>query len=156
MSETSSMSGATPFTSSTTEQMLKKILSEISFLKVNVGTLADENIKRVREIATIGWKAGMRGEIEMDYERILMSDKEDASVNSHNLPDTKPKEHEGGNQTELTHTLTNDQEGIERSVYSSGRGNVPEPANAFESERVTIQSREGNLRELSHTRKSQK
>ena len=80
--------------------MLEKIRSEFNFLKVNVGTLADENIKRVREIATIGWEASVK----------------DASMKSQNLPDTKPEEREGGNKTEPTHTLTNDQEGAERSV----------------------------------------
>ena len=153
MSKTSSMGKATPLTSSTTEQMLEKILSEINFLRVNVGILADENIKRFREIATIGRKAGMKGEIVTDYEGILTSDKEDASVNIQNLPDTKPEEREGGNQTEPTHTLTNDQEGADRSVNSSGRGNVPEPANTVRGERATKQSKEGNLCELSHTRK---
>ena len=154
MSETSPMDRAIPLTpSTTTEQMLKKILSEISLLKANVGTFTDENIKRVREMAKIGRKAGMKGEIETDYDGILTSDKEDASVGSQNLPDTKPEECEGGNQTEPTHMLTNDHERAERRVYSSGRGNVSEPANTFRSERAAKQSKEGNLRELSHTRR---
>ena len=86
MSETSSMGEDIPLTPSTTmEQMLEKILSEISLLKVNIGTLVDENIKRVREITTIRRKAGMKGEIKADYEGILASDKEDASVDSQNL-----------------------------------------------------------------------
>lgn len=55
MSETGSNdgTGAIPLTPLTTKQVLVEILSEIRSLKVNLGTLADENTKRVKEIAEI-------------------------------------------------------------------------------------------------------
>lgn len=61
-------------------------------------TLADENTKRLREIAPTGRKAGMKGEIETDYKGVFTLAQ-------------KSEEREGVSQPEQTHMFRNDQEG---------------------------------------------
>lgn len=94
MSNTGSTDEVTFLPPTTMEHMYERILSEIKSLRMNVVTLVDENTKRVGEIAEIGRRVGMRGEIQTDYEGILTSDNENASFDGENLPDPKPEERE--------------------------------------------------------------
>lgn len=94
MSNTGSTDEVTSLPPTTMEHMYERILSEIKSLRMNVVTLVDENTKRVGEIAEIGRRVGMRGEIQTDYEGILTSDNENASFDGENLPDPKPEERE--------------------------------------------------------------